>query len=292
MTTATNAFLAELTADQYYTRQFAGVDEVEIADFAVKHKMNILTFGHSGTGKTSFAEHYARIRGWKYTNIPSNDSLSAPEVQGNMVFDQEINQWVWVNSPFVDVIQNGGVLNIGEIVHASKSVKNFLVSLLDHRRYVTLTAHKGEVINASPDLLIIADFNPNYRGSAPLPEHIADRFPVKLHYDYDRKLEEKYVTSGSLLDLAFGMRSTSVNDSYSSSDRSTVFETPITGRMLKTFELVAKELNFDLACEIFTNNFAPEERSAVKMLLEGASYNIKEDLSISQDAIQSEYETV
>ena len=288
MTTATSQFLATLSADQYYTRQFAGVDEVEIADFAVKHRLNILTFGHSGTGKTSFAEHYARIRSWQYTNIPSNDSLSAPEVQGNMVFDQELNQWVWVNSPFVDVIQNGGVLNIGEIVHASKSVKNFLVSLLDHRRSVTLTAHKGEVINASPDLLIIADFNPNYRGSQPLPEHIADRFPIKLHYDYDRKLEEKYVISGSLLDLAFGMRSTSVNDSYSSSDRSTVFETPITGRMLKTFELVAKELNYDLACEIFTNNFAPEERSAVKMLLEGASYNIKSDLAISQDAIEPE----
>jgi len=288
MSTSTNAFLAELTADQYYTRQFAGVDEVEIADFAVKHKMNILTFGHSGTGKTSFAEHYARIRNWKYVNVPSNDSLSAPEVQGNMVFDQELDRWNWVNSPIVDVIENGGVLNIGEIVHGSKSFKNFVVSLLDHRRYVTLTAHKGEVIKAHPDLLIIADFNPNYRGSAPLPEHIADRFSLKLHYDYDRKLEEKYVASGSLLDLAFGMRSTSVNDSYSSSDRSTVFETPITGRMLKTFELVAKELNFDLACEIFTNNFAPEERSAVKMLLEGASYNIKSDLAIAQDVIESE----
>jgi MoxR-like ATPase len=288
MSTSTNAFLAEITADQYYTRQFAGVDEVEIADFAVKHKMNILTFGHSGTGKTSFAEHYARIRNWKYVNVPSNDSLSAPEVQGNMVFDQELDRWNWVNSPIVDVIENGGVLNIGEIVHGSKSFKNFVVSLLDHRRYVTLTAHKGEVIKAHPDLLIIADFNPNYRGSAPLPEHIADRFSLKLHYDYDRKLEEKYVASGSLLDLAFGMRSTSVNDSYSSSDRSTVFETPITGRMLKTFELVAKELNFDLACEIFTNNFAPEERSAVKMLLEGASYNIKSDLAIAQDVIESE----
>ena len=288
MSTSTNAFLAELTADQYYTRQFAGVDEVEIADFAVMHKMNILTFGHSGTGKTSFAEHYARIRNWKYVNVPSNDSLSAPEVQGNMVFDQELDRWNWVNSPIVDVIENGGVLNIGEIVHGSKSFKNFVVSLLDHRRYVTLTAHKGEVIKAHPDLLIIADFNPNYRGSAPLPEHIADRFSLKLHYDYDRKLEEKYVASGSLLDLAFGMRSTSVNDSYSSSDRSTVFETPITGRMLKTFELVAKELNFDLACEIFTNNFAPEERSAVKMLLEGASYNIKSDLAIAQDVIESE----
>jgi len=288
MSTSTNAFLSTLSADQYYTRQFAGIDEVTIADFAVKNRMNILTFGHSGTGKTSFAEHYARIRNWKYVNVPSNDSLSAPEVQGNMIFDQELDQWTWVNSPIVDVIQNGGVLNIGEIVHGSKSFKNFVVSLLDHRRYVTLTSHKGEVINAHPDLLIIADFNPNYRGSAPLPEHIADRFSLKLHYDYDRKLEEKYVTSGSLLDLAFGMRSTSVNDSYSSSDRSTVFETPITGRMLKTFELVAKELSYDLACEIFTNNFAPEERSAVKMLLEGASYNIKNDLAIDQDVIESE----
>ena len=285
--TTDNQFLTAVSNNQYYTRSFAGINEVAIADCAVKNKLNILTFGHSGTGKTSFAEYYAELRGWKYTNIPSNDSLSSPEIQGNMVFDQELNQWVWVNSPFVDVIQNGGVLNIGEIVHASKSVKNFLVSLLDHRRYVTLTSHKGEVIKGHDDLLIIADFNPNYRGATPLPEHIADRFPIKLHYDYDRKLEEKYVSSSALLDLAFGMRSTSIGQ-YESSDRSTVFETPITGRMLKTFELMAKELSFDLACEIFTNNFSPEERPAVKMLMEGASFNIKEDLGIDTESIATE----
>ena len=114
---------------------------------------------------------------------------------------------------------------------------------------------------------------------------LADRFEIKLHYGYDRSVESKYIKSESLLDLAYGMRSTSVGVAESSSDNSTIFETPITSRMLKTFEKISTELSFDLACDIFANNFTPEERSSVRMLLESASYNIKEDLGIEQENI-------
>jgi len=43
---------------------------------------------------------------------------------------------------------------------------------------------------------------------------------------------------------------------------------------------------------VFTNNFTDEERPAVKMLLEGASWNIKEDLNISQEKITTNYANV
>jgi Holliday junction resolvasome RuvABC ATP-dependent DNA helicase subunit len=288
MNNQTNKFIPSLDSMAHYIpRTICGINEVAIGDFARKEQFNILTFGHAGTGKTSFAQYLASL--WKvpYVNVPSNDSLSASEVQGNMHFDPETSKWVWIDSPIVEVIRNGGVLNIGEIDKLAKNVKHFFLTLLDHRRSITLTAHLGEEIVASKDLLIIADFNPNYRGSVALPEQLADRFQIKLHYDYDRSLESQYIKSSALLDLAFGMRSTSVGQ-YESSDRSTVFETPITGRILKTFEKVAKDLSYDLACEIFANNFTPEERPAVKMLLEGASYNIKEDLGVAGESITTE----
>jgi hypothetical protein len=41
---------------------------------------------------------------------------------------------------------------------------------------------------------------------------------------------------------------------------------------------------------VFINNFADEERPAVKMLLEGMAYNIKEELGISQGSISTEYD--
>ena len=272
----------------YIPRTFCDVSEIEIADYAVKNQMNMLNFGHSGTGKSSFAQYIASLRNIPYYNVPSNDSLSASELQGSYVPDEN-GKLEWVDSQIVNLVRNGGILNLGEIDKLAKNAKHFVLPLLDFSRVITLLAHKGEVIKAHKDLLIIADYNPMYRGSQPLPEQLADRFEIKLHYDFDRSVESKYINSSSLLDLAYGMRSSSVGASASRSDSSTIFETPITSRILKTFEKISKELSYDLACEIFANNFTPEERPAVRMLLEGASYNIKEDLGIDVDAITTEH---
>ena len=58
---------------------------------------------------------------------------------------------------------------------------------------------------------------------------------------------------------------------------------------MKTFEKVAKGLNFDFAVDNFINNFTDEERPAVKMLLEGVTYNIKEELGLAVDSIKTEH---
>jgi len=284
-----NQFIPSIESMSHYIpRSFCKISEIDIADYALENKMNILNFGHSGTGKSSFAQYVASLRGIPYYNVPSNDSLSASELQGSYVPDEN-GKLEWVDSQIVNLVRNGGILNLGEIDKLAKNAKHFVLPLLDFSRVITLLAHKGEVIKAHKDLLIIADYNPMYRGSQPLPEQLADRFEIKLHYDFDRSVESKYVSSSSLLDLAYGMRSTSVGANESHSSSSTIFETPITSRILKTFEKISKELSYDLACEIFANNFTPEERPAVRMLLEGASYNIKEDLGISVDAITTEH---
>jgi len=116
---------------------------------------------------------------------------------------------------------------------------------------------------------------------------------MKLEYEYDREIESQYIDSPALLELMYGMRSTSVGANVSTqSNRSTIFETPITGRMGKTFEAIARDLSYDLACEVFANNFTPEERPAVRMLLEGASWNIKDELHLDNQSITTEHERV
>jgi len=276
--------------DHYVDRSFCGVTGVQIADFALKNKINILNAGHAGTGKTSFAQYYASQRGLPYVSLPSNSALSANELQGNWVTQD--GKLEWVDSIYVKVWREGGVLNLGEVDQLAKNAQYFFHEGTDHRRTLTLTAHDYEVVHAHPDLLIIGDWKPMYRGRQPLSESWADRFQLKLRYEYDRDIESKFIRSGSLLDLAFGMRSQSRGVDLGQASKSTVFETPITPRILKTFELVARELNFDLACEVFANNFNDEERPAVKMLLEGASFNIKDDLGIDQEQVTPEYETV
>jgi hypothetical protein len=84
------------------------------------------------------------------------------------------------------------------------------------------------------------------------------------------------------------MRSTSRREDHAS-DRGTIFETPVSPRILKTFEKLAKGLSFEFACDVFVNNFSDEERPAVKMLLEGTAYNIREELGLDAEKITTEY---
>ena len=275
----------------YIPRTHAGVPVIDILDWCVKTKTNVLTFGNAGTGKSELARWYASQRGVPYVQLSAHNALSANEIQGNWV-DVD-GKLTWKDSVYVDIIRSGGVIAIEEIDQIAKNVQFFLHSLTDGSRSVTLNAHNYEVVKAHPDLLIIGSYNPNYRGRNPLSESWADRFQMKLEYEYDREIESKYINSNSLLELVYGMRSTSVGAPTAiTSNRSTIFETPVTGRMAKTFESIARELSYDLACEVFTNNFTPEERPAVRMLLEGASWNIKEDLHIENESIQTEHESV
>ena len=173
----------------------------------------------------------------------------------------------------------------------AKNAKNFILSMLDESRTIILSAHNGEPVTASNNLLISANYNPNYIGSQRLPEQFADRFGMKLQYHYDRDIESKYIRSSSLLDLMYGVRETSNYESeVMTSSKAVVFETPTTGRMAKAFELIATKLSFDLACEVFANNYLPDERPAIKMLLEGSAFNIQEELGINTESITTEYQ--
>jgi hypothetical protein len=70
-------------------------------------------------------------------------------------------------------------------------------------------------------------------------------------------------------------------DEIATTDSNTIFDTPVSTRILKTFEKLATGINFDFACEVFVNNFDQNERPAVRMLLEANAYNLKEDLGIN-----------
>ena len=272
----------------YIPRKHAGIPVIDILDWCVKNKTNVLTFGNAGTGKSELATWYASERGLPMAKLSAHNALSANEMQGNWV-DVD-GKLTWKDSVYVDIIRTGGVLQIEEIDQLAKNVQFFLHSLTDGSRSVTLNAHNYEVVKAHPDLLIIGSYNPNYRGRNPLSESWADRFQMKLEYEYDREIESQYIDSPALLELMYGMRSTSIGATTSTqSNRSTIFETPITGRMGKTFEAIARDLSYDLACEVFANNFTPEERPAVRMLLEGASWNIKDELHLENEVIITEH---
>jgi hypothetical protein len=265
----------------YISRKFAGdVDELTMYQFALANKMNVLLYGDAGTGKTSSSMWISSLLGLPYFAIPSNSALDYTQIVGGYVPNAN-GSLSWTDGAVTRLVRNGGVLLIGEVNTLAKNVQQFLMPLLDYRRSITVMENGNEVIKAHDNLLIIADMNPNYRGTQLLNEAWKDRFEIKLNFGYDRDIEKKILKSESLLDLAYGMRSRSRGaDSHYTGDSNTIFDTPVSTRILKTFEKLATELSFDFACEVFANNFDENERPAVKLLLESNAYNLQSDLGL------------
>jgi len=276
----------------YFPRSFAGgVTEYDFYTFALEQKMNVLLFGEAGVGKTTSAEWIASKLGLPYSEIPSNSAMDYSQVVGTLLPNPETGILEWRDGSALRVIREGGVLLIGEINTLAKNVSQFLMSLLDDRRHVTIMENGGEVVTAHENLLIIADMNPNYRGTSLLNEAWKDRFEIKVEFDYDRSIESKFIKSSALLDLAYGMRSSSRGiDAKVEGNSSTIFDTPISPRILKTFEKIATQLNYDFAVQNMINAFDIEERPSVKMMLEGAEYNIKSDLGLDTADIITNHE--
>lgn len=283
-------FVPSLESTSHYVpRTLAGgVTEDQMYDFALENKMNILLEGDAGTGKTTSVMNWCAKRHMNFFAIPSNSALDFTQLIGGLFPDAD-GKLKWVDGAVTQIVRNGGVLLANELNNAHKSLGQYLMSLGDDRRSITIMSHDNEVIKAHENFLLVADQNPNYRGTQLLNEAWKDRFEIKVRYNYDNDLEKKFIRSSSLLELAQGMRATSHRDEYAS-DRGTIFETPVSPRILKTFEKLATGLSFEFASDVFINNFADEERPAVKMLLEGMSYNIKEELGISQGSVTTEYD--
>lgn len=281
MTTTNKAlFIPSLEKTSHYIqRTFAGgVRETQMYDFALENKMNVLLQGDAGTGKTTSAMAYASQRKMNFFAVPSNNAIDFTQLVGGLFPDAD-GKLKFIDGAVTRIVREGGLLLINELNNAPKNLSQYLMSLLDDRRCITLMSHDNEVIEAHPDLLVVADMNPNYRGTQLLNEAWKDRFEIKLNYTYDNAIEKQIVKSSALLELANGMRSTARLDE-SGSNSSTIFETPVSTRILKTFEKLAKGLNYDFACDVFVNNFNDDERSAVRMLIEGMEHNIKSDLGL------------
>lgn len=291
--TSSIGFIPSLDSmSDYVERTFHGISETEVFDFALRNRMNVLIEGEAGTGKTSSSMTYAAKRGKRFYSVSSNMALEPTQLFGTYVPNGQ-GKFVWQDGGVTDIVRNGGVLLINEINFLPARVATVLFSLLDYRRQITLMDNGNEVITAHPDLLIVADMNPNYRGTSLLNEAFKDRFDMKLRYEYDLDIERKILTSESLLDLAKRMRTASTGTSplgVTPSSAALAFDTPISTRILKAFEKIATGLSYDFAVDVFTNNFSDEERSSVRMLLDSMKFNLQSELGLLDTDITVEEE--
>lgn len=254
-------------ADRYVGRKIKGVQDFDIVALAIKKKKNILLRGDTGAGKTLMGMAYAAKFKLPYYSVPCDVALDSTSLFGKMMPTDHIGEFEWVDGPVTEFVRYGGILNISEINFMSPKVSASLFGLLDRRRVLTLLGHRGEVIKAHPKLVVIADMNPRYRGTVDLNAAFANRFNIKIDWDYDPAVESSLIKSPSLLTVVRNIRKLSE------------IKTPVGTNVMEEFLDLAPHLGYDFAVMNFVGQFDATERDAVMKVFLIQQSNIKSELA-------------
>jgi AAA domain (dynein-related subfamily) len=281
-------------AKRYVNRKVNGVLDFDLMKFCMIRGKNLLMRGDTGAGKTMMPMAYAAKFGLKYYSIPCDVSIDPTALFGKLVPTDTIGKFEWVDGPVTELVRNGGILNVSEVNFMPAKISASLYSLLDHRRALTLLGHKGEVVRAhgprcwcsldkkecrSKWLMVVADMNPKYRGTVELNAAFANRFQLKVDWDYDSKVENELIKSPALLGVVRNIR------------KLTNVRTPVGTNSMEEFLEVAPGLGFEFAVENFIAQFEPAERDGVKKALQIAEANLKRDLATIAAGISPDDDT-
>jgi nitric oxide reductase NorQ protein len=208
---------------------------------------------------------WASARGYRYYNVSSNIGLEPSHLFGAWTPTEQAGVFKWQDGPVTELVRNGGVLLLNEIDFMPERISTVLFGLLDDRREIQLLENGGEVIKAHPDLLVVGDHNPNYRGSRPMNQAWKDRFAHKWEFDYDKAIERKLIKNEALLEVANKLRASAEKGEL---------DTPVSTRGLVAFVKNVENLGLDYAVASYINGFLDDEREAVKLVMDTAKANI------------------
>jgi nitric oxide reductase NorQ protein len=247
------------------------VTDFDVLDTAKASKQNVIIRGGAGSGKTMCVLAWASTNNYRYYNISANVGLEPSHLFGAWTPTEQAGVFRWQDGPVTDLVRHGGVLLLNEIDFMPERITTVLFGLLDDRREIQLLENGGEVIKAHPDLVVIGDHNPNYRGARPMNQAWKDRFVHKLEFDYDKVIERKLIKSPALLELAGKLRT--------QADKGEI-DTPVSTRGLIGFVKNVENLGLDYAVMSYINGFLDDERDAVKLAFDTYKANIGKDFGI------------
>jgi MoxR-like ATPase len=269
-----HAVLTIPEAEAYFKRKFFGLDETQVYDDARAAGDNVLLTGEAGTGKTSSARNYAVERGLPFVTVECTQQITESITQGRFVPTGVGNATKWKYSQLATAIQQPSVILINELTRMTPKAASLFLRLLQERELVIEPLN--EVIKVHPEVLFIADQNTGmgYTGTSRQDAALIDRFNIKLEFQYDTNIENKFIASPTLLTFAGNIRDAAeLNDEFS---------VPMSTRILKNFVAQAKRLNFEFAVNSLLSNYPKMdgERDAIKMRFDADASAIADELQV------------
>lgn len=236
--------------------------------------------------------------------IPCNGAITPEQLYGGWVPSSE-GGYKFAPGDLLLAVIHGGILYFDEVNFLAIKIAAAVHGLTDKRRTIVVHDAKGAglcnvcgyvnpssayhdqkrpedplflceacgevnytdtVFVANDDTLVVAAYNPGYRGTSPLNEAFLNRFGFKVPFPYLREVEDKLMYSSRLIDVADQLRAM-----YDAGE----ITVPVSTSMLMEFEQFAldDDLGFGFAVENFLSSFTDntERRSVAAVLANNAA---------------------
>jgi len=135
-------------------------DEISVFQAAFDNQLPVLLKGPTGCGKTRFVTHMAARLGRPLYTVACHDDLSAADLIGRYLLKG--GETHWVDGPLTRAVREGAICYLDEVVEARKDVTVVLHPLTDDRRILPID-RTGEELEASPEFMLVASYNPGYQ---------------------------------------------------------------------------------------------------------------------------------
>lgn len=167
--------------------------EIEIFRKAADLKLPLLLKGPTGSGKSRFLEYMSFHLNRKFITILCNDETSSVDLVGRYLVKG--SETVWQDGPLTQGVREGAIVYLDEIAEARPDTLVAIHSLTDHRRTLFID-RKNEEIQAHPDFLLVASFNPGYqKGFKEIKPSTRQRF-LSLEFPYPAPEVENKILQG------------------------------------------------------------------------------------------------
>jgi len=134
--------------------------EVELFEYAFRHRLPVLMKGPTGCGKTRFISYMAARLGRPVYTVACHDDLSAADLVGRHLIRE--SGTYWSDGPLTRAVREGAICYLDEVVEARKDTTVVLHPLTDDRRILPLE-RTGEILKAPPEFMLVVSYNPGYQ---------------------------------------------------------------------------------------------------------------------------------